>query len=91
MKDPIDIMIADPASRDPDFSGLEAGVWARVEARVERARARQLRFAIVAVALVAGVANGQWIAPAAQARTADAGLFQPAVGLAALTSAEMGG
>ena len=41
--------------------------------------------------LFAGVANGQWIAPAAQARTADAGLFQPADGLAALTSAEMGG
>lgn len=92
MKD-LDQLIAgfEDSAAEPSFDGLEAAVWRRVAERHERRRAETLRVAIVAVALVAGIANSQWLVPTASAHPAGETLFHPTVGLAALTSAEIGG
>ncbi|WP_312404592.1 hypothetical protein [Brevundimonas sp.] len=92
MKDLDQLIVgSDDHDSGPSLEALEAGVWRRVAERYERRRTQKLRVAIVAVALVAGIANSQWLVPAASAHSTDAALFHPTVGLAALTSAEIGG
>lgn len=92
MKD-LDQLISGGAGLDGTLSAeaLDVAVWRRVAERYERRRTARLRVAIVAVALVTGVANSQWLVPPAATHSGEAALFHPTVGLAALTSAEMGG
>ncbi len=93
MTDEIERLLATPLSADEDgrLAGLDAGVWRRIEERQARRRAGQVRLAVMAAALVIGVANGGVLGRAFEPRPSDIQVFSVSAGLSPMTRFEVGG
>ncbi|MEN5146031.1 hypothetical protein [Brevundimonas diminuta] len=93
MTDDIERMLATPfpdAEAAP-LAGLEEQVWRRIDARMEQRRARQVRLAVMAVALLVGVTNGGLWGQAFKPERSDIQVFSVSAGLSPMTRFEVGG
>lgn len=92
MTDDIEHMLATPfAAGDAVPAALEAEVWHRIDARMEQRRARQVRLAVMAVALLVGVTNGGLWGQAFKPGRSDIQVFSVSAGLSPMTRFEVGG
>ncbi len=85
------LMRAAAPADEARLGGLEAAVWARISARHERARAGQVRFAAVALALVIGVANAGLMLMAPRPEPSEMRIFTVSAGLSPLASLDVRG
>ena len=68
--------------------GMEDAVWARINVQASRTRAEQVRFAVVALALGIGVANGGLMLTVPRPEPSEMRIFTVSAGLFPLTSLE---
>ena len=92
MTDDMDRLIGAVAPGDGRrLAGLEVAVWARIDARRERARVHQMRIAAVAMAFAIGGANGGLMLLAPQPEPSEMRIFTVSAGLSPLAGLDARG
>ena len=93
MTDDIEHRLATPLSAEDAsrLTTLEDGVWRRIEERQSQRRMGQVRLAVMAMALLVGVANGGVLGQVFKPRPSDIQIFSVSAGLSPMTGFEVGG
>ncbi len=93
MTDDIEHRLAAPLSAEDmaRLADLEGGVWRRIELRQSQRRMEQVRLAVMAMALLVGVANGGVLGQVFKPRPSDIQIFSVSAGLSPMSSFEVGG
>ena len=93
MTDDIEHRLAAPLSTEDmaRLADLEGGVWRRIEQRQVQRRMGQVRLAVMAMALLVGVANGGVLGQVFKPRPSDIQIFSVSAGLSPMATFEVGG
>lgn len=93
MTDDIEHRLAEPicAADMTRLADLEGGVWRRIEQRQSQRRIGQVRLAVMAMALLVGVANGGVMGQVFKPRPSDIQIFSVSAGLSPMSRFEVGG
>ena len=93
MTDDIEHRLAGPLSAGDmaRLGDLEGSVWRRIELRQSQRRTEQVRLAVMAMALLVGVANGGVLGQVFKPRPSDIQIFSVSAGLSPMSSFEVGG